>query len=220
MAPRLLVDGPRARGLILCGQAESVSDEEIVALVLGCREDHVARGLLERHPFPDGLWRASAEDLCAHPGVGPASAARLLGSLELGRRVVMRSAAARQRISRPEDVVQLCGPQLRGLDKEHFWALALNTKNQLLRTIEVSIGSLNASIVHPRELFKEAVKVSAASVVVVHNHPSGDPTPSGADIQLTHRLVKAGDVLGIEVLDHVVIGDGGEHASLRDLGLM
>ena len=86
--------------------------------------------------------------------------------------------------------------------------------------IEVSVGSLNASIVHPRELFKEAVRLSAASVVVVHNHPSGDPTPSGADIQLTRRLVRAGDVLGIEVLDHVVIGDGGAHASLRELGLM
>jgi len=84
----------------------------------------------------------------------------------------------------------------------------------------VSVGSLNASIVHPRELFKEAVKSSAASIVLVHNHPSGDPTPSGADVSLTRRLVKAGDVLGIEVLDHVVIGDGGGHASLRDLGLM
>jgi DNA repair protein RadC len=127
---------------------------------------------------------------------------------------------SRPTITRPEDVVRLCGPQFRGSDREHFWALPLNTKNQLLRTIEVSVGSLNASIVHPRELFKECVKVSAASVVVVHNHPSGDPTPSGADIQLTRRLVKAGDVLGIEVLDHVVIGDGGAHASLRDLGLM
>ena len=126
----------------------------------------------------------------------------------------------RPTISTPEDVVALCSPQLRGLDREHFWALALNTKNQLLRVIEVSVGSLNASIVHPRELFKDAVRVSAASVVVVHNHPSGDPTPSGADIQLTRRLVKAGDVLGVEVLDHVVLGDGGAHASLRDLGLM
>ena len=123
-------------------------------------------------------------------------------------------------VSGPEDVVRLCAPQLRGSDREHFWALALNTKNQLIRVIEVSIGSLNASIVHPRELFKDAVRVSAASIVVVHNHPSGDPTPSGADIQLTRRLVKAGDVLGIEVLDHVVVGDGGQHASLRDLGLM
>ena len=114
----------------------------------------------------------------------------------------------------------LVAPQLRGLDREHFWALVLNTRNQLLRTVEVSVGSLNASIVHPRELFKEAVRVSAASVVVVHNHPSGDPTPSGADIQLTRRLVKAGDVLGIELLDHVVIGDGGGFASIREMGAM
>jgi DNA repair protein RadC len=89
-----------------------------------------------------------------------------------------------------------------------------------VRIIEVSVGSLNASIVHPRELFKDAVRASAASVVVVHNHPSGDPTPSGADIQLTRRLVKAGDVLGVDVLDHVIIGDGGAHASMRELGLM
>jgi DNA repair protein RadC len=89
-----------------------------------------------------------------------------------------------------------------------------------LRAAEVSVGSLNASIVHPRELFKDAIRVSAASLVVVHNHPSGDPTPSGADIQLTRRLVKAGDVLGIELLDHVVIGDGGEYSSLRDMGVM
>jgi DNA repair protein RadC len=210
----------RSRDLVLCGQAESVSDESLVALMLGCREDAVGRGVLERHPLPDGLWRLSAEDLFCYEGVGPAGAARLLGSLELSRRAALRSNQPRPFVSRPEDVVRICAPQFRGSDREHFWALALNTKNQLLRTIEVSVGSLNASIVHPRELFKEAVRLSAASVVVVHNHPSGDPTPSGADIQLTRRLVKAGDVLGIEVLDHVVIGDSGAHASLRDLGLM
>jgi len=99
-------------------------------------------------------------------------------------------------------------------------ALALNSKNRLLRVIEISIGSLNASIVHPRELFKGAVRLSAASIIAVHNHPSGDPTPSGADISLTRRIVKAGDVLGIDVLDHVIIGTDGQHASLRDLGLM
>jgi DNA repair protein RadC len=86
--------------------------------------------------------------------------------------------------------------------------------------VEVSVGSLNASIVHPRELFKEAVRMSAASIVVVHNHPSGDPTPSGADLQLTRRLAKAGEVLGIELLDHIVIGDGGAHTSLRHMGVL
>ena len=104
-------------------------------------------------------------------------------------------------------------------DREVFVAAALNTMNRVLGVWQVSVGSLNASIVHPRELFRQAVMLAAASVVVGHNHPSGDPTPSGADIQLTRRLVKAGDVLGIEVLDHVVVGDT-SHESLRNLGLM
>jgi len=162
----------------------------------------------------------SADELVALEGLGPATAARLLACVEFSRRAGSRSGGDKPAISTPEDVVAVCGSQLRGLDREHFWTLALNTKNRLVRIIEVSVGSLNASIVHPRELFKDAVRVSAASIVVVHNHPSGDPTPSGADIQLTRRIVKAGDVLGIEVLDHVVIGENGSHASLRDLGMM
>lgn len=111
-------------------------------------------------------------------------------------------------------------PLFTGQEREHFYSICLDTKNRVKKVVEVSVGSLNASIVHPRELFHVAVAQGGiASLVITHNHPSGDPTPSGADIQLTRRLVKAGDVLGIEVLDHVVIG-GDEHASLRDLGLM
>lgn len=216
----MVAERSHARDLVLSGQAGSVSDAALVALVLGSNADVIARGVLERHPMPDGLWRLCAEDLVCYDGVGPAGAARLLGCLELSRRASTRGSEPRPYVTRAEDVVRLCASQLRGAEREHFWALALNTRNQLIRIVEVSVGSLNASIVHPRELFKEAVRLSAASVVVVHNHPSGDPTPSGADIQLTRRLVKAGDVLGIEVLDHVVIGDSGEHASLRDLGLM
>jgi len=196
-----------------------VPDEGLLAVLIG-EGAGGARELLSAHPIPDGLWRVCAEDLQTIPGVGPAAAARVLACLEMSRRAGAWRCSPRPTISTPEDVVALCGAQLRGLDREHFWALALNTRNQLLRMVEVSVGSLNASIVHPRELYKDAVRASAASLVVVHNHPSGDPTPSGADIQLTRRLVKAGDVLGIELLDHVVIGDGGEHASLRDLGMM
>lgn len=220
MAPRIVGDRTCARDLVLSGHAETLSDAALISLLLGDGEGALGARVVARHPIPDGLWRVSAEDLVCMERVGPAAAARLLGSLELSRRAALRTVSGRPTVSRAEDVVRLCAPQLRGCDREHFWALALNTKNQLIRVIEVSVGSLNASIVHPRELFKEAVKVSAASVVVVHNHPSGDPTPSGADVQLTRRLVKAGDVLGIEVLDHVVIGDGGDHASLRELGLM
>jgi len=218
--PRLLGGGRDPRDLLLLGKAESISDAGLISILIGGSSGERARALLARHPIPDGLWRVCGEDLIALDGVGPAAAARVLACLEMSRRASAWRCSPRTVISTPEDVVRLCGPQLRGLDREHFWCLALNTKNQLLRMVEVSVGSLNASIVHPRELFKEAVKVSAASIVLVHNHPSGDPTPSGADASLTRRLVKAGDVLGIEVLDHVVLGDGGEHASLRDLGLM
>ncbi len=204
------------RELLLEGHAYAISDEALLAVLLGGQGAQQISGLLGAD-VTDALWRVSGDDLIALEGVGPAAAARLLACVEISRRAGSRKLPERPVISTPEDVVSVCGPRFRGLDREHFWTLALNTKNRLLRVIEVSVGSLNASIVHPRELFKEAVRLSAASVIVVHNHPSGDPTPSGADIQLTRRIVKAGDVLGIEVLDHVVIGDGGEHASLRTL---
>ena len=221
MPPRPLGTGSDARDDVLAGRAETLSDAGLLSLLLddGPSSRRAAQ-LLALHPIPDGLWRVCAEDLTRLDGVGPAGAARVLACLEMSRRASVWRSGRRPTISTPEDVVELCSLQLRGLDREHFWCLSLNTKNQLLKMSEVSVGSLNASIVHPRELFRDAVKASAASIVVVHNHPSGDSTLSGADIQLTRRLAKAGDVLGIEVLDHVVIGDGGEHASLRDLGLM
>ncbi len=220
MAPR--IPGPVCdpREMLLLGQPETLTDAALLGVLIGEGRQSGAFELLSRHPIPDGLWRVSAEDLTELSGVGPAAAARVLACLEISRRASTWGCSRRPSISTAEDVVALCASQLRGLDREHFWALSLNTKNQLVKTTEVSVGSLNASIVHPRELFKGAVRASAAALVVVHNHPSGDPTPSGADIQLTRRLVKAGDVLGIELLDHVIIGDGGEHTSLRDLGLM
>jgi DNA repair protein RadC len=218
MTPRV-PSASRPRDLLLIGQPYAVSDEGLLSVLVGTRPTDRVRALLGEEGVR-GLSRVSADELVALEGLGPATAARLLACVEFSRRAGSSAGRARPVISTPEDVVAVCGSQLRELDREHFWTLALNTKNRLLRIIEVSVGSLNASIVHPRELFKDAVRVSAASIVVVHNHPSGDPTPSGADIQLTRRIVKAGDVLGIEVLDHVVIGEPGSHASLRDLGMM
>jgi DNA repair protein RadC len=218
VTPRL-PEQTEPRELLLAGHSYAISDSDLLSVLVGNAGARKVKSLLGTN-VTDALWRVSGDDLIALDGVGPASAARLLACLEMSRRAGSRKGVSSPTISTAEDVVALCEPQLRGLDREHFWTLALNTKNRLLRIIEVSVGSLNASIVHPRELYKDAVRVSAASLIVVHNHPSGDPTPSGADIQLTRRLVKAGDVLGIEVLDHVVIGDTGTHASLRDLGLM
>jgi DNA repair protein RadC len=206
------------RDVVLCGRAETLSDAALVGVLVAECSEEAGRVVLDAHPIPDGFWRLSAEDLVRLPGVGPAGAARLLACLEMSRRASAWPASARPTVSTAQDVAAICATQLRGLDREHFWALALNTKNQLLRMVEISVGSLNASIVHPRELYKEAVRVSAASIVVVHNHPSGDPTPSGADLQLTRRLSRAGDVLGIELIDHVVIGDGGAFVSIREMG--
>lgn len=220
MAPRVVVGRDGARDIVLCGRAEQLSDAALVGVLVAEGSEAAGRAVLDAHPVPDAFWRLTAEDLVRLPGVGPAGAARLLACLEMSRRACAWPVASRPTVSTAADVASLCAMQLRGLDREHFWALALNTKNQLLRTVEISVGSLNASIVHPRELFKEAVRLSAAAVVVVHNHPSGDPSPSGADLQLTRRLARAGEVLGIELVDHVIIGDGGAFCSLREMGAM
>lgn len=205
---------------VLGDGAHTIDDPTLLAVLLGHGDDTIARAVLADHPAPDGFWRVCAEDLVRYPGVGPSAAARVLACLELGRRAVAWPAGERPVVATPADVAELFAGRIRGLDREHFWALALDTKNRVRKVLDVSVGSLNASIVHPRELFREAVRCSAASVVVTHNHPSGDTTPSGADIQLTRRLVRAGDVLGIEVLDHVIVGEGGAFSSLRELGLM
>ena len=199
-----------------------MSDLELVATVLSLKPEDEAVGRLASIMVSEGWLSGSPLTEIAREcgSVGPARLQRLEASVELGRRALAARATRRgQVVSTPEEAVKVVKPLLVGLEREHFFSLALDTRNQLKKVYEVSVGSLNASIVHPRELFLEAVSVSAASIVLCHQHPSGDSTPSGADISLTRRLVKAGDVLGIEVLDHVVIG-GDEFASMRELGLM
>lgn len=201
---------------------DRLSDVELVAAVLGRSNVDEACTKLAAVLTMDGWLEGSplAEVARECSQVGPKSVAKIEAAVELGRRTLAARAARKATtVSTPEDVVALMKPLLVGKEREHFFCICLDTKNRVKKIVEVSVGSLNASIVHPRELFKEAVMVSAASVVVCHQHPSGDPAPSGADIQLTRRLVKSGEVLGIELLDHVVIG-GDQHASLRDLGLM
>lgn len=198
------------------------SDVELVATVLGRKTHDEACTRIAAVLATDG-WIGGlplAEVARDYGSVGPRSVAKLEAAIELGRRTLAARAARKATtVSTPEDVVGVVKPLLTGRDREVFLCLALSTKNNLLRVIEVSIGSLNSSIVHPRELFREAVMVSAASVVVCHQHPSNDSTPSAADIQLTRRLARAGEVLGIELLDHVVIG-GDSHSSLREMGVL
>jgi len=217
---RLIWGEGSAESHLVEGYPGAVSDAGLISVMLGSSDPGVVSTLMSSYPTPDHFWHICAEDLTSLPGIGPAKAARFLACLEMSRRTGAWRQGNKPVISTPRDVFDYCWPLLRGSDRERFCTLALGTKNHLLKMQEVSVGSLNASIVHPRELFKFAVRASAASIVVVHNHPSGDPTPSGADIQLTHRLTKAGDLLGIELLDHVIIGDGGDFSSLKESGLI
>lgn len=178
----------------------------------------------EPNPDPDHctgvlarLAAASVADLCHLGGVGPAKASRIAAAMELGRRA-HGAKTSKPAIRSPQDVADLFGGRLRRQDREHFMAVLVDTKNQVLSSELVSVGSLDASLVHPREIFKAAVRHSAASVILLHNHPSGDPTPSEADLACTRRLVEAGRVLGIAILDHVIIGDG-RHVSCRERGI-
>jgi DNA repair protein RadC len=151
--------------------------------------------------------------------VGPAKAVEIRAAVELGKRICTLTDASRPVIRSPADASQLLMSDLRFQSKEHFRALLLDAKNQVIRIAPISVGSLTESIVHPRELYREAIRHSSAALIVAHNHPSGDPTPSPEDIATTKRLVEVGRIVGIELLDHVILGDG-RFVSLKERGLL
>jgi DNA repair protein RadC len=153
------------------------------------------------------------------PGVGLAVSARVAAALELGRRLAREGPEERTRIGGPRDVYERCAPTMRDLAHEEFRVLLLNTQHAVTREVTVTRGVLDGSVVHPREVFKQAISESAAAVLLVHNHPSGDPTPSAEDRNVTRQLAGAGEVVGIPVLDHVVIGDG-RYVSFVEAGMM
>ncbi|NMA01264.1 MAG: DNA repair protein RadC [Clostridia bacterium] len=191
---------------------QALSDRELLALLLttgtkGITALEVAENILTENQGFKGLASLSLEELASFPGVGPAKAAKILATFEIGKRVSLRGGELRPIIQSPEDVSNLVMEDMRHYDREHFKTLLLNTKNQVINIETISIGNLNSSLVHPRELFKSAIKRSAAAIILVHNHPSGDPRPSREDINITKRIIEAGNILGIEVLDHIIIGD-------------
>lgn len=163
------------------------------------------------------LVTCALDDLRRVPGVGLAKAVQIKAAVEFGRRIATAS-AARVAVRSPRDVSGLVMEEMRYLDREQFRIVLLDSKNQVLGLKVVSVGSLSSSIVHPREIFKEAITRSSAAVILVHNHPSGDPTPSQEDIDVTRRLVDAGRLLGIEVLDHIVVGDN-RYVSFKEKGI-
>ncbi len=202
----------RPRERLLKEGAEALSDVELLAILLrtGSRATtalDLASLLMVRFKNLHRLVDAAVEELSDVKGVGPAKASQVKAALELARRLAQFSEASRPVIKSPNDAAALVMEEMRHLDREHFRALLLNTKNQVIGTDKVSVGTLNSSTVHPRELFRNAIRRSAASLILVHNHPSGDPAPSREDLDITRRLIEAGKIIGIEILDHIIIGD-------------
>ena len=215
---------PRER-LIQYG-AEGLSDAQVLAIILRSGDSaakmsaiDLARALLTEFDGFRGLDAASISELCATKGIGPAKAAQVKASLEIGRRLMAGTGARQVAFRTSSDVTSFYIPMMRGLKKEVFKCVLLDARNRIQREVTVSEGSLTGSIVHPREVFSPAIRDSAAAVLFVHNHPSGDPTPSQEDIQITKQLVEAGKILGIRVLDHVIVGEE-RSMSFADEGLL
>ena len=215
----------RPRERLQTAGAAALSTRELLAILIGSGTERqsaaeVAGRLLHEH---DGSLRqlaaSSTTQIQSVPGIGPAVTARLVAALELGRRMAREDAGDRPRIRSPRDVYDLCAPALRDARQEEFHVLLLNTQHAVVRELVVTRGTLDASVVHPREVFRAAIIESAAAVILVHNHPSGDPTPSREDREVTDQMAEAGRLIGISVLDHIVIGDG-RYVSFVELGLL
>ncbi len=223
MRPLPLVDDRPRERLAALG-AEALSDRELLALVLGAGGGAggpavAASALLRRFGDLHGVERARPSELMRVPGLGAARTAALRAALALGRRVVAAERPRGEPVKSAADVHARLSPVLRHHDREVFVVVLLDVRHRLLAEVRVAEGGLTACAIHPREVFEPALRERAAAVIFVHNHPSGDPTPSHEDLALTARLVIAAEALGVRALDHVVIGDG-RFVSMADRGLM
>jgi DNA repair protein RadC len=217
-----LHDRPREK--LERGGVSTVGDNELLAIVLGHGAPRssaldLANVVLAAAGGLHGLTRATVDDLRRVPGIGRARAAQILAAIEAGRRTLLRGRRDRAQVLSARDVAELLVPQFGARPVEHFGLVLLDTKHRVLRVSVISIGTLDASVVHPREVFREAITGGAAAIVLFHNHPSGDPRPSAEDVRLTKRLLAAGDLMGIDVLDHVVISET-RFFSMKDSGTL
>jgi DNA repair protein RadC len=229
--PRAIKEWPedeRPRERLMKLGADALSEAQLLAIVLATGEASSGQSALDLAMYLvrtfDGLRAldaASIAELCQIKGIGPAKATTIKAALELGKRLAGEPTQRHLKVTSPQDLVNYFQPRLQHLRKEVFKVVLLNTKHQMLKDVTVSEGSLSASLVHPREAFLPAIKESAAAVIFLHNHPSGDPTPSTEDKELTLRLAEVGQLVGISVLDHIIIGSGSPgYISFRDAGLL
>ncbi|WP_328585737.1 RadC family protein [Rossellomorea aquimaris] len=214
----------RPRERLIQSGASSLSNQELLAILIrtGTKSESVlqlSNRLLNSFDGLNLLKDASLEEITKTKGIGLAKAVQIMAAVEFGRRISNLAFDDRYSIRSPEDGAKYVMNDMRFLAQEHFVCLYLNTKNQVLHKQTIFIGSLNASIVHPREVFKEAFRRSAASIICIHNHPSGDPTPSREDIEVTKRLVECGRIIGIDILDHLIIGEK-KFISLKEKGYL
>ncbi|MDD5287100.1 MAG: DNA repair protein RadC [Desulfuromonadaceae bacterium] len=220
-------DDERPREKMLKSGAAVLSDAELLALVIrsgdsGSRQSAIDLGRELIKHFGGNLRELAGADLgelCAIRGVGLAKATSVKAAFTLASRLQSRKLERFDRFTSPQQVFDYFNHEFRDSRKEYFLALLLDGKNRIIRRVQISEGSLNQSIVHPREVFNPAVKESAAAVILVHNHPTGDPAPSCEDIAITRRLKEAGEIMGIKVLDHIIVGDG-EYVSFVERGVL
>jgi DNA repair protein RadC len=212
----------RPREKLLRHGAAALGDNELVALILGSGRPRtsalgVANELLASHGGVHGLVRSAPDDFVRVAGVGLAKAAQLVAALELGRRTLAHAPRARVQLRTPRDAAAYLLPAFGSRPTEQFGVVLLDAKHRVVRTAIVAAGTLNTTVVQPRDVFREAMLGAAAAVVVFHNHPSGDPTPSPDDVELTRRLAAAGALMGIDLVDHIVLGDV-RYCSFKEMG--
>ncbi|MDI6601916.1 MAG: DNA repair protein RadC [Thermoanaerobacteraceae bacterium] len=214
-----LPEEERPRERMLNYGPEALSNTELLAIIIrtGIKGESalaVAQNLISQDGL-EALLDNSIEELAAFKGMGTSKAVLIKAAIELGKRLYSMPEKKKYIIKSPADVSAILMGEMRYLKKEYFKTILLDIKNNIIAIENISIGSLNSSLVHPREIFKSAIKKSSAAIIMVHNHPSGDPHPSNEDIEVTRRIVESGRILGIEVLDHVIIGDG-KYFSFKD----
>lgn len=218
-----LAESERPRERLKKHGAEHLTKAELLAILLrvgvpGENAVQVGERLLQELDGLAGIHRAPFEELENQHGVGPAKAAQIKAAIELGRRLKDDVPEARPSIQNPGDAAEYVKYEMGALEQEHLRVLLLDTRNHVLDTVQIYVGSVNTAQVRPADVFKPAVRRNATALIVVHNHPSGDPTPSPDDVAVTRELIKAGEMLGVTVLDHIIIAQG-RHVSMKERGL-